>query len=313
MAETTMSTPFGQAGSNIESERKNQGYFADPQVIAQINMIKALKNLDPDSEKAYQAYIIDDIGGFNSAMEASNFFKNNLESARTRQTAKVRQNGAYLQDLENFTSQVKTALGDITWTKDVADQVEYSFLAGSNIYDTKANIVEADAIGTIDLGQLGGTSLGDITSLQSYANEYWVDGLLSSSYWDSKQKALFAGDITVEGIQKEIRDLAVSYYPAYADRINTNSSMNANGSDALKGVANWLEVDESVARDKYGSLINKITQYIDPATGKPAIMPGWMKEKMIKSDPDWPKTKNGTESVNKLMNVVSTNFFGGVV
>ena len=269
-----------------EAKRKNQGYFADSQVINQINMIKALKNMDPGLEKAYQAYIIDDVGGFNSAIEASDFFKNNLESARTRQTAKVRQNGAYLQDLENFTSQVKTALGDITWTKDVADQVEYSFLAGSNIYDTKANIVEADAIGTIDLGQLGGTSLGDVTSLQSYASEYWVDGLLSTSYWDTKQKALFAGDITVEGIQREIRDLSVSYYPAYADQIKANSSMDANGSDALMGVANWLEVDKNVARTKYGSLIDKITQYIDPATGKPGIMPGWMKEKIIKSDPN---------------------------
>jgi hypothetical protein len=296
-----------------EAKRKNQGYFADSQVINQINMIKALKNMDPGLEKAYQAYIIDDVGGFNSAIEASDFFKNNLESARTRQTAKVRQNGAYLQDLENFTSQVKTALGDITWTKDVADQVEYSFLAGSNIYDTKANIVEADAIGKIDLGSLGGTSLGDVTSLQSYASEYWVDGLLSTSYWDTKQKALFAGDITVEGIQKEIRDLSVSYYPAYADQIKANSSMDANGSDALMGVANWLEVDKNVARTKYGSLIDKITQYIDPATGKPGIMPGWMKEKIIKSDPNWGKTKNGTESVNKLMNIVSTNFFGGVV
>jgi len=313
MAETTTGTPFGQAGSNTEKERKNQGYFADPQVIAQINMIKAMRKLDPKLEEAYQAYIIDDVGGFNAAIETSNFFKNNLETARTRQVAQINQPGAFDQDFQNFASQVKTALGDITWTPDVEAQVKLSFLSGSNIYDTKANILEADAIGKIDLGSLGGTSLGDVTSLQSYANEYWVDGLLSTSYWDAKQKALFAGDITVEGIQREIRDLSVSYYPAYADRINTNSSMNANGSDALKGVANWLEVDESVARDKYGSLINKITQYIDPATGKPGIMPGWMKEKMIKSDPDWPKTKNGTESVNKLMNIVSTNFFGGVV
>ena len=294
-------------------DKANQGYFSDPQVIAQINMIKAMRSLDPKLEEAYQAFIADDIGGFNAAIETSDFFKINLETARTRKTAQINQPGAFEQDFQNFASQVKTALSDINWTPEVEAQVKLSYLSGSNIYDTRANILEADAIGKIDLGDLGGASLGDVTSLQAYANQYWVDGLLSSSYWDTKQKALFAGDITVESIQKEIRDLSMSYYPAYADQIKANSAMDANGSDAIKGVANWLEVDENVARTKYGSLINKLTQYVDPVTGKPGVMPGWMKEKLIKSDPDWGKTKNGTESVNKLMNVVANDFFGGVV
>jgi hypothetical protein len=295
------------------TSKGNQGYFSDPQVIAQINMIKAMRSLDPKLEEAYQAFIADDIGGFNAAIETSDFFKNNLETARNRKTAQVNQPGAFEQDFQNFSSQVKTALSDIQWTPEIEAQVKLSFLSGSNIYDTKANILKADAIGKIDLGDLGGASLGDVTSLQAYANQYWVDGLLSSSYWDTKQKALFAGDITVEGIQKEIRDLSMSYYPAYADQIKANSAMDANGSDAIKGVANWLEVDENVARTKYGSLVNKLTQYVDPTTGKPGVMPGWMKEKLIKSDPDWGKTKNGTETVNKLMNVVANDFFGGVV
>lgn len=295
------------------TSKGNQGYFSDPQVIAQINMIKAMRSLDPKLEEAYQAFIADDIGGFNAAIETSDFFKNNLETARNRKTAQVNQPGAFDQDFQNFSSQVKTALSDIEWTPEVEAQVKLSFLSGSNIYDTKANILKADSIGKIDLGNLGGTSLGDVTTLQAYANQYWVDGLLSSSYWDAKQKALFAGDITVESIQKEIRDLSISYYPAYADQIRANNTMDANGSDAIKGVSNWLEVDENVARTKYGSLINKLTQYIDPATGKPGVMPGWMKEKLIKSDPDWGKTKNGTETVNKLMNVVSNDLFGGVL
>jgi hypothetical protein len=294
-------------------DKGNQGYFSDPQVIAQINMIKAMRSLDPKLEEAYQAFIADDIGGFNAAIETSDFFKNNLETARVRKTAQINQPGAFDQDFQNFASQVKTALSDIQWSPEVEAQVKLSFLSGSNIYDTKANILKADSIGKLDLGDLGGTSLGSITTLQTYANQYWVDGLLSSSYWDTKQKALFAGDITVEGIQKEIRDLSASYYPAYADQIKANSAMDANGSDAIKGVANWLEVDENVARTKYSSLVNKLTQYIDPATGKPGVMPGWMKEKIIKSDPDWGKTKNGTETVNKLMNVVANDFFGGVV
>jgi hypothetical protein len=294
-------------------DKGNQGYFSDPQVIAQINMIKAMRSLDPKLEEAYQAFIADDIGGFNAAIETSDFFKNNLETARIRKTAQINQPGAFDQDFQNFASQVKTALSDIQWTPEVEAQVKLSFLSGSNIYDTKANILKADAIGKIELGELGGTSLGNIATLQAYANQYWVDGLLSSSYWDTKQKALFAGDITVESIQKEIRDLSSSYYPAYADQIKVNSSMDANGSDAIKGVANWLEVDENVARTKYSSLINKLTQYIDPATGKPGVMPGWMKEKLIKSDPDWGKTKNGTETINKLMNTVANDFFGGIV
>jgi len=157
----------------------------------------------------------------------------------------------------------------------------------------------------------GGNILGDTTNLKTYASTFGVNNLLNDSYWTAKQNALFMGSITTEDIQQEIRTLSASAFPGYADGINNGLSLSAQASNVIQSYATFLEKDADTV-DFNNPTIRKITQYIDPTTGKPAIMPQWMVEKTIKSDPEWGFTKNGQKSIDDLSLKVFNDMFGGV-
>jgi hypothetical protein len=156
----------------------------------------------------------------------------------------------------------------------------------------------------------GGNILGDTTTLKTYAASFGVNNLLNDAYWTSKQNALFQGTVTTEDIQKEIRDLSASAFPAYADGIANGLSIASQASNVITSYATFLELDPETV-DFNNPTVRKITQYIDPVTGKPARMPQWMVEKTIKSDPAWGFTKNGQKVIDDLTLKVSNDFFGG--
>jgi hypothetical protein len=156
----------------------------------------------------------------------------------------------------------------------------------------------------------GGNILGDTTTLKTYAASYGVNSLLNDAYWNSKQNALFQGSITTKDIQKEIRDLSASAFPAYADGIANGLSIASQASNIITSYATFLEVDQETV-DFNNPTVRKIAQYVDPVTGKPARMPQWMVEKTIKSDPAWGFTKNGQKAVDDLTLKVSNDWFGG--
>jgi hypothetical protein len=156
----------------------------------------------------------------------------------------------------------------------------------------------------------GGNILGDTTTLKTYAASFGVNNLLNDAYWTSKQNALFQGTVTTEDIQKEIRDLSASAFPAYADGIANGLSIASQASNVITSYATFLEKDPETV-DFNNPTVRKITQYIDPVTGKPARMPQWMVEKTIKSDPEWGFTKNGQKTIDDLTLKVSNDFFGG--
>jgi hypothetical protein len=156
----------------------------------------------------------------------------------------------------------------------------------------------------------GGNILGDTTTLKTYAASFGVNNLLNDAYWTSKQNALFQGTVTTEDIQKEIRDLSASAFPAYADGIANGLSIASQASNITTSYATFLEVDPETV-DFNNPTVRKIAQYVDPVTGKPARMPQWMVEKTIKSDPAWGFTKNGQKAVDDLTLRVSNDWFGG--
>jgi len=123
--------------------------------------------------------------------------------------------------------------------------------------------------------------------------------LLNDKYWTSKQQGLFAGTITQEDIEQEIRNLSASAFPAYADGIAKNISVASQASNVIQTVATFLELDPDTI-DFDNPTVRKITQYVDPATQKPAIMPQWMVERTVKSDPAWGLTKNGTKAIDDI-------------
>jgi len=145
----------------------------------------------------------------------------------------------------------------------------------------------------------GGNVLGDTTTLKTYASEYGVNNLLNDAYWNQKSKDLFAKTITLDDIQKEIRTLSASAYPAYATGIAAGQSLSAQTSYIKQSIATFLEKDpDTIGYDD--PLYKRITQYVDPTSQKPTIMPAWLVEKTVKESPEWAFTKNAQESADTL-------------
>ena len=278
---------------------------ADEATVAeQLQMILALKSTDPDLEKAWQAYLKGDMDGFKSYVLASSFYRNNNSIARTRKTAATNQPGVYAQDLDAYKVSAKKRLVQqgVQWTPGVEKQVELGYNSGMTDDQIDQLIVKSGA-----MGKLGGSTMSSVSALQSFANAYGVGNLLNTSYWDTKSTALFAGETTTDDIMNDIKNLAASAYPAYADGIKNNVSLTALASNVTSTVANLLELDPDTV-DFNNPLVKRIMNYVDPVTGKQEVMPQWLVEKTVKSSPDWPYTNNARDTIDTLTTKVFSDW-----
>jgi hypothetical protein len=225
------------------------------------------------------------------------FFKNNVAEVRTRMFAQVNQPIAYEKAYQAYANTTKKRLAAAGIKMDEA-QLDGLLRTG---YDTGLTEDQVNDL-VVKSGKVsgfGGATLGSVTSLQSFANTYGVGNLLNKAYWDGKSAKLFAGETTAEDIQAEIRSLSASTFPAYADGINKGVSLYELASNVTQTISTFLEKDPNTI-DFNDPLAREIASYIDPSTGKPAIMPQWMVEKKVKSQPEWAFTKNGQNTIDNL-------------
>ena len=271
--------------------------FNNTELQTQIQMILALKDTDPKLQEAWNAYLKGDVDGFRAAILASNFYKTKNAMARQRAQAKVSQPGVYESDKAKYKATQKNRLigVGVKFTAAIEAQLDSAYDNGLESDDELDDILGRAGV----LGDLGGSTLGSISTLKAYANSYGVGSLLDSNYWNSKSKGIFGQDITTEDIEKEIRELSASAFPAYADGINKGISLASQGSSVIQTFARFLEEDpDTLSFDDPD--IRQVMQYVDPVTGKPARMPQWMTEQKVKKNPKWAFTNNARDTIDSL-------------
>lgn len=254
-----------------------------------LSMLLALANTDPDLKKAWEAYLRDDITSATTFILNSAFYKNNNQTARTRQQAKIDQPGAYAQELDSYkaTAKKRLAQAGIAWTSGVEAQITYGFEHGMT--DTQ---VDNLIVSSGNLGKPGGTTLGTIDQLKSYADSFGVTNLFDDNYWAKQSEMLFQGTITADDIQSNIRTTAASAYPGYAEGILNGKSMDIQASAYKNTMATLLELDP-----------NSIS-WTDPrlrrALQSPTPVSLYQFEKDIRSLPEWVNTKNARDTIDSL-------------
>jgi hypothetical protein len=276
----------------------------DASIADQIQMILALKATDDNLQKAWQAYLVGKMDDFQSFVLASDFYRNNNALARTRKTAQTNQPGVYAKDLDAYKVAAKKRLiqAGVEWTTGVEKQVEIGYQSGVTEDQVDQLIIKSGS-----MGKLGGNTMSSISALQSFANAYGVGNLLNTAYWDTKSTGLFSGDTTSDDIMNDIKNLAASAYPAYADGIKNNISLSALASNVTSTVANLLELDPDTV-DFNNPLVKRIMGYVNPATGKQEIMPQYMVDKTVKSSNDWLFTNNARNTIDSLTTKVFSDW-----
>ena len=304
-AEDAAKAASDAAVAKADAEAKRLAAFNNAQLQEYISMVLALKDRidpktgQPDSklQEAWDAYIRGDVDGFRSAILDSDFFKNNNSLARTRAQAKVSQPGVWADDLSKYKAKQKNRLVGVgvKWSAALDEQLNQAYDLGIDDDDYLDDILFSAGV----IGELGGSTLGTVTTLKAYANSFGVSSLLDDNYWNSKSRRLFSQDMTEEDIQKDIRDLSASAFPAYADGINSGVSLASQGSSVIQTFARFLEEDpDTLSFDDPD--IRQVMQYVDPVTGKPARMPQWMTERKVKKNAKWAFTNNARDTIDSL-------------
>lgn len=287
-----MSTP----GSDLGGAKSSAG----TEEAAKYGISEALLN-DPiygsEISAVFELFKAGNNAGALEALFKTKYYTTISATVRARRKEQMEQPDVYKDNLEKYKL---TARRRLVTAGVKIDQSAFDSIM-NDAYATGMSDAQVDnAILTSGkIAGFGGNVLGDTAVLKTYANQFGVSSLLNDAYWKSKSEQLFAGTITTEDIQQEVRDLSASAFPAYADGIAKGVSLQAQGSNVIQTIASLLERDaDTITFDD--PLVKKIMQYTDPTTGKPAVMPQWMAEKTVKSSYDWPFTNNARDTFDTL-------------
>ena len=284
-----------QMAAQAEADKKNAG-LSNPAIVEQIQMLLALKGIDSKLEEAWQLYLKGDFDGMNAAILQSNFYRNNNSTARTRLQAKASQPGVYTDGLDKYQLATRKSL------------VTSGLKMDANLFEGLAVKAYDSGMSEDQLKQLivtsglvtgyGGEVLGDTAALKSYANSFGVGKYLDDKYWAQKSQDLFLGNTTTDDIEDEVRNLAASAFPGYADQIKAGITVDSLASAYKGAIASVLERDaDSVTFED--PRLRAALQYVGP-DGKPAVKPLWQFERELRMSPEWELTNNARTTVDNL-------------
>jgi hypothetical protein len=231
------------------------------------------------------------------ALYKTDYYRNLSPAVKTRSKLKLEQPGVYADSFDKYKLSAKKRLVS---TGIKIDDETLNQLA-QQAYDQGLDDNQFDVLiktsGKI-LGY-GGQTLGSVSDLQSYSRAFGVDNMFNKAYWDTQSAELAIGNTTAEDIQANIREVAASAYPSYAESIRKGVSVDALASAYKASYASILEVDPDSV-DYNNPRLRRALQYIDPKTGQPGVMPIWQFEKDLRSTPEWEYTNNARDTMDSL-------------
>jgi hypothetical protein len=251
----------------------------------------------PELRPIYEKFLAKDYAGARLDYFATNYYKNLTDSAKTRQGLKATARGQYDQQLEAYRlNQRKRLTGKGINLDDESFNVftETAFDSGLD-----ENQLDIRILNSGKFGPIGGTTLGLVNTLKAYADDYGVNSLLNQSFWDQKSMDLFAGRITEDDLEQEIRTLSASAYAAYAPGIMAGRTLASQTSAIKQTYANLYGLDPDTVSYSAPNFM-KLLQYVDPRTKQPAPIPLWEAEKIIKSQDNWLYSKPAQDQFNQV-------------
>jgi len=295
MAEPGILTAAQLAAQNAATQKS--GVLSNPQFVEQIQMLLALKGIDSKLEEAWQAYLAGRYDDMQTAILASNFYRNNNADARARKQAELAQPGVYADGLADYKLKTRKSLvkSGLKMDAKLFEGLAKTAYDSGMSDDQLKNLIVSSGLVT----GYGGDVLGDTSTLKSYANSFGVGKYLNDQYWNQKSQDLFLGNTTTEDIEDEVRKLAASAFPGYADQINAGISVDSLASAYKGAMASVLEKDsDSITYDD--PRLRAALQYVGP-DGKPAVKPLWQFERELRMTPEWELTNNARTTVDNLV------------
>ena len=267
------------------------------QTAASYGISEALLATYPELKNVYALFKAGNEGAALEALFKTNYYRTSNSTVKTRQKQKLEQPQVYADSVTKYKLAARKRLVNSGIQIDTATfdkVVEDAYARGLDDNQLDQAILSSNKI-----TGFGGEILGDTASLKSYANSFGVNQLLNDSYWTQKSKDLFAGTVTAQDIQDEIKTLSASAYPAYSDQILAGVSFDSQTSNVKQTIATFLEKDPATITND-DKTFRMITQWVNPSTNKPEKIPQWLVEKTVKSTDEWGYTKNALATLDSM-------------
>lgn len=274
------------------------------ETAASYGISEALLNAHPELKVVFDLFKAERTGEALEALYKTAYYQNLSSTVKAREKQKLEQPAVYADSVAKYKLSAQKRLVQSGIRIDTA--TFESIISDGYAKGMSDDQIDQAILTSGKITGFGGNILGDTTTLRSYAESFGVSKLLNDTYWAEKQKGLFAGTITTQDIEQEVRTLSATAFPAYAEGILNDVSLAAQTSNITQSVATFLEVDQDTV-DYNNPTVRKIAQYVDPVTGKPAKMPQWLVERTVKSDPAWQFTKNAQKTFDDLTYTVGKN------
>jgi hypothetical protein len=266
------------------------------ETAASYGISEALLAAYPELRTVYELFKQDNIGAAIEALFKTNYYKTTSSTVKAREKQKLEQPQVYADNVDKYKLAARKRLVNSGVRIDTAtfDKLALDAYAG-NLSDDQ---FDQAIVTSGKITGYGGEVLGDTNFLKSFAASMGVSSLYSDAYWTQKSKDLFSGTTTINDIEEEIKKLAASAYPAYADGIATGQSVETQASNVIQTIATFLEIDADRATKH--PVFKQIMGYMDPETKKNAVMPQWLVERTVKGTKEWLKTKNALEAFDTV-------------
>lgn len=214
----------------------------------------------------------------------------------------------YANSVESLKSQIKYVADNMgapvsdSALATMAEQAKFNGWTDYEIREQLAPMVAAAATAGSDLMGAAGDAQ---TVLKQWMNQNGI--AVNDQDIAPYVQRIAAGQQSIDDVKADMRKTYMTgMYPAWSDRIAEGVDPAALAAPYKHTIAGLLEVDDSsVGFDD--PLLKKAMQGIG-ADGKPAVVPMYQFEQMVRQDPRWDKTNNAYSTYAKVGNDLLRTF-----
>lgn len=242
---------------------------------------------------------------FQAALQNTDWWKTNSDSARQVLQEKQTNPAQYQQDMQNKTTQLNDLAAKLgvhlstTGMNSLANLALVTNMNDSQINGYLSKYLELSQQGHFS-GYAGQVELG----VREYAREMGVP--LTDSYVESAVSGIVAGTDSLQARRANIQTIAEQTFPAYADQIKQGVTVGQIAAPYLATQAKLWEVDPNKI-DLFDPTLRGALQKTTATNendAQPSQMPLYDFETQLRSNAKWLSTNNAREAVTSTANQV---------
>jgi len=276
----------------------------DPQELAaQYGWSYSFLQSNPDLKKTFTEAVAGNWSSdkFKAQLITTNWWKENSDSAKQAQFQKITDPATYNANLMAMTTSIQQKAGEMgaAIPQGKLGQIAETALK-TNMTDAQIQNMLGSYVNFTKDGTLGGAAGAFQHVITQYARS---QGVTLSDQAIKNQAALIArGLSTQDDAMEQVRQTAISSFPAYADQINGGATMQDIANPYSQVASRLLEQPDSqfsVNNPMIRSALNKVN-----ADGQPAGQTLGDFEAALKQSPQWLQSNNARDSLLGVGNSV---------